>query len=172
VRPPCQAGDLVNGGGISGGCGCGGELFGEHSFSVRDQVPPKGAHDFRQSSATAQNGHLQRFRFSGSIRTATSLDIPRLCRTPARLTKAGFVFSGFRSPNRRESPAEGFSLFAIRVNVPALCLASLRALRALRALRRLRDFGEQSRRRSYFGRNVKTDENPRPLHPSEPNSHP
>jgi hypothetical protein len=28
------------------------------------------------------------------------------------------VFLGFRSPNRRESPSEGFSLFAIRVNVP------------------------------------------------------
>ncbi len=46
VRPPCQAGNLVNGGGISGGGGRGMELFGEHSFSVRGQAPPKGAHDF------------------------------------------------------------------------------------------------------------------------------
>jgi hypothetical protein len=66
--------------------------------------------------------------------------------------KAGLRVSGVRSPNRRESPAEGFSLFAIRVNVPALCLVSLRALRALRLLR---DFGEQSRPRSYFGRTLK-----------------
>jgi hypothetical protein len=58
------------------------------------------------------------------------------------------VFLGFSSPNRRESPAEGFSLFAIRVNVPDCALASLRALRALRLLR---DFGEQSRPRNYLG---------------------
>jgi len=54
VRPPCQASDLVNGVGASGGGGGRMELFGEHSFSVRDQVPPKGAHDFRQSSARPQ----------------------------------------------------------------------------------------------------------------------
>ena len=62
------------------------------------------------------------------------------------------MFLGFRSPNRRESPAEGFSLFAIRVNVPDLCLVSWRALRALRLLR---GFGEQSRPRSYFERTLK-----------------
>jgi hypothetical protein len=60
---------------------------------------------------------------------------------------AGSLFLGFRSPNRRESPVEGFSLFAIRVNVRGLCLVSLRALRALRLLR---DIGEQSRRRTIL----------------------
>jgi hypothetical protein len=58
---------------------------------------------------------------------------------------AGFVFLGFRSPNRRESPAEGFSLFVIRVNVPDSCPVSLRALRLLR------DFGERSGPRNYLG---------------------
>jgi hypothetical protein len=37
----------------------------EHSFSVRDQVPPKGAHDFRQSSAAAKNGYCIGSRFRG-----------------------------------------------------------------------------------------------------------
>jgi hypothetical protein len=62
------------------------------------------------------------------------------------------VFLGFSSPNRRESPPPDVGLFAIRVNVPALCLVSLRTLRALRLLR---DFGEQFRPRSYFGRTLK-----------------
>jgi hypothetical protein len=43
-------------------------------------------------------------------------------------------------------------LFAIRVNVPALCLVSLRTLRALRLLH---DFGDASRPRIYFGRTLK-----------------
>ena len=104
---PGQAGDLVNGGGVSGGRRSGLELFGEHSFSVRDQVPPKGAHDFRQSSAAAKNGSCNGFRFSGSIGTATSLDIPRLCRDTGPPSLAGFVFLGFRSPNRREFAPTG-----------------------------------------------------------------
>jgi len=46
VRPPRQAGELVDGMGVSCGCGGGGrELFGEHSFSVAGFDPPtKGAH--------------------------------------------------------------------------------------------------------------------------------
>src|SRR5271165_2709801 len=57
---PRQAGDLVNGGGTSGGCCSGCELIGEHSFSVRDQVPPKGAHDFRQSSMNSLPSRVRR----------------------------------------------------------------------------------------------------------------
>jgi hypothetical protein len=62
---------------------------------------------------------LQRSSFSGSIRTATSLDIPRLCRDTGPPSLAGSLFLGFCSPNRRESPDEGFGLFAIRVNAAA-----------------------------------------------------
>jgi len=40
---PRQAGDLVHGVGVSGGCSSGCELVGEHSFSVRDQGPAEGA---------------------------------------------------------------------------------------------------------------------------------
>ena len=72
------------------------ELVGEHSFSVRDQVPPKGAHDFGQSSACGQKWLLHRFRFSGSIRIAEISDIPRLCRDTGPPSLAGFVFLGLR----------------------------------------------------------------------------
>ena len=64
VGAPELAGEIVE-------YGCAGavdgfeELVGEHSFSVRDQVPPKGAHDFRQSSATAKNGSCVGSRFRG-----------------------------------------------------------------------------------------------------------
>jgi hypothetical protein len=67
VRPPGQAGDLVNGVGVPRsrrGC-C--ELIGEHSFSVRGQAPPKGAHDFRQSSAAAKKA-LATIQFFGEYR--------------------------------------------------------------------------------------------------------
>jgi hypothetical protein len=47
VRSPCQAGELVNGGCISGSSGSGVELFGKYGFSVRDQVPPKGRARFQ-----------------------------------------------------------------------------------------------------------------------------
>ena len=104
-----QAGDLVNGGSVSGGCRGGRELFGEHSFSVRDQVPPKGAHDFRQSSATAQNGACVEVDFLGRS-GCSDLDIPRPCRDTGPPSLAGFVFLGFRSPNRRDSPDARFPL--------------------------------------------------------------
>jgi hypothetical protein len=54
--------------------------------------------------------------------------------------------NGNKPIEREEVACWPTNRFAIRVNVPALCLTSLRALRLLR------DFGEQSCRRSYFGR--------------------
>ena len=90
---PSQTGDFVHGSGISGGRGGGMELFGEHSFSVRDQVPPKGAHDFRQGSATAQKG-LARIKFSGRI-GLPDLDISPALPGHRPAFKAGFVFLGF-----------------------------------------------------------------------------
>jgi hypothetical protein len=80
VRPPRQAGDLVNGSGISGGsCGrC--ELVGEHRFSVRDRGPAEGARTLSSKAPLRPKMGLRRIAISGSIRTATSLDTPRLCR--------------------------------------------------------------------------------------------
>jgi hypothetical protein len=74
------------------------ELVGEHSFSVRDQVPPKGARDFRQSSAVAENGSCNDSVFRRGSRCSDT-DLPGFAGTPARLSKAGFVFLGFVSPN-------------------------------------------------------------------------
>jgi hypothetical protein len=104
-----QAGDLVNGGSVSGGCSGGRELFGEHSFSVRDQVPPKGAHDFRRSSAIAQNGACVGLNFRRGSGLPSSLIFPGSPghRPPLR---AVFVFLGVCSPNRRESPDVRFRL--------------------------------------------------------------
>jgi hypothetical protein len=56
MSAPGQASDFVQGSAVASAGGGREQLFGEHSFSVRDQVPPKGAHDFRQSSAAAKNG--------------------------------------------------------------------------------------------------------------------
>jgi hypothetical protein len=60
VRPPGQAGDLVNGGGISGAAGGSVELIGEHGFSVRDQVPPEGRARFQAKLRRSQKWLLQR----------------------------------------------------------------------------------------------------------------
>jgi hypothetical protein len=49
VGAPELAGEFVQDGGRAGAVGGFEELISEHGFSVRDQVPPKGAHDFRQS---------------------------------------------------------------------------------------------------------------------------
>jgi hypothetical protein len=65
VRPPCQAGDLVNDSSISGGYGGGRELIGEHAFSfgiksrrrartISDKAPP-----------LRQNASCIRFGFRG-----------------------------------------------------------------------------------------------------------
>ena len=71
------------------------ELFGEHSFSVRDQGPAEGRARFQASSASAPNWGLRRFRFSGSIVIVQIYDIPRPCRDTGPPYKAGFVFLGF-----------------------------------------------------------------------------
>jgi hypothetical protein len=96
MSAPRQACDLVNGGSVprsGGGCS---ELFGEHSFSVRDQVPPKGARDFRQSSAAAKNGSCIGSRFRGYEGCHTT-SFPRLAGTPARLHWRVLCFLGFDS---------------------------------------------------------------------------
>jgi hypothetical protein len=124
MSAPKQTGGFVQGSAVASASGGREELFGEHGFSVRDQVPPKGRARFQAKLRRSQKWLLQRFRFSGSIAIVQIVDIPRPCRDTGPPHKAGFVFLGFRSPNRRESPAEGFSLFAIRVNVPDLCLVS------------------------------------------------
>jgi hypothetical protein len=47
VSAPQLASGFVQGGAVAGASGGREEMFGEHNFSVRDQVPPKSAHDFR-----------------------------------------------------------------------------------------------------------------------------
>src|SRR5260370_21506593 len=95
VRPPREASDLVNGGGVSGDCRSSRELICEHSFSVRDQVPPKGAHDFRQSFAAAKNGSCNDSVFRGVSQLLHLSIFPGFAGTPARLTKPVSCFWGF-----------------------------------------------------------------------------
>jgi hypothetical protein len=73
----------------------------------------RGARAISTKLRRSQKYLLQRFNFSGSIRTATSLIFPGSAGTPALLTKAGFVYLGLRSsvhqpgairPVRLESP--------------------------------------------------------------------
>jgi hypothetical protein len=118
MRPPCEACDLVNGGGISGSRSSSYELFSEHDFSVRDQVPPKGAHDFRQSFASPPIGGLHQMQFSGSIVIVQIYDIPRPCRDTGPPHKAGFVFFlGFpQSPSGAIRAVRNVGLFANLVN--------------------------------------------------------
>ena len=85
VRPPRQAGDLINGVGVPCSCCGGGELISEHGFSVRGQAPPKGAHDFRQSSAAAKNGSCNDSVFRGVSGLPRHLIFPGSAGTPARL---------------------------------------------------------------------------------------
>jgi hypothetical protein len=70
-------------------------VFGEHSFSVRDQVPPKGAHGFQAKLRRSQKWLLQRFSFSGNIRSAKTTDLPRFAGTPGPPSRRVFVFLGF-----------------------------------------------------------------------------
>jgi hypothetical protein len=136
-------------------------LIGEHRSPFRDP-PLKCVRGSTKKSALPLREGLAPIQIFGEYQCRQTTDLSPACRDTGPALARGFVFLGFRSPNRRESPAEGFSLFAIRVNVPDSCLVSLRALRALRLLR---DFGDASRPRSYFGRTYKTDDNTKPLHP-------
>ena len=97
VRPPRQAGDLVNGGGISGGCRGGVELCGERMaspFGIKSRQ--RGAHDQAKLCPSPKMG-LCWIRFSGSIGLLISSIAPRrLCRDTGPPSLAGFVFLGLR----------------------------------------------------------------------------
>ena len=93
VRSPSQASDLVNGGGISGGCGGGMELFGEHSFSVRDQGPAEGRARFQAKLRRSPKMALASIQIFGEYRDCQITIFPGLAGTPARL-KGGFRVSG------------------------------------------------------------------------------
>ena len=121
------------------------ELIGEHRSPFRD--PPLVRARFDKKSTLPLREGLAPIQIFGEYQCRRQLIFPGLPGHRPAL-QAGLRVSGVRSPNRRKSPAEGFSLFAIRVNVPDLCLVSC-APCAHCAL--LRDFGEQSRPRSYFG---------------------
>jgi hypothetical protein len=115
VRSPRQASDRINGGGISGGCRSGMELFGEHRFSVRDQVPPKGARDFRQSSAAAKNGSCNDSVFRGVSGLRDHLIFPGLAGHRPALIGGFVVFWGSFSVRARFARRKGFGSFVIRV---------------------------------------------------------
>src|SRR5271169_5747700 len=67
------------------------------------KVPPKGAHDFRQSSAAAKNGSCNDSNFRGLSRLSRSRSSPALPgHRPAFI--GGFRVSGLlTSPNQRDS---------------------------------------------------------------------
>jgi len=85
MRPPCQAGDRVNGVGVSGGSCCGLELIGEHGFSFGIKSRREGARTISAKLRRSQKWLLQRFRFSGIIGVAQTSIFPGLAGTPARL---------------------------------------------------------------------------------------
>jgi hypothetical protein len=105
---------FIQGGAVAGAGGGFKELIGEHSFSVRESKSRRAR--FQAKLRRRQKWLLQRFRFSGSIAVAQTIDLPRLCRTRPALM-AGFVFLGLRysfvfgvqlasrigAPNRAES---------------------------------------------------------------------
>src|SRR5271166_303281 len=88
-------------------------IDGKHDSSSGCRQPAEGQRRFGQSCAVAKKG-LQRFRFSGSIRTAKYLNSP-LVGTPTPPLPAGFVFLGLRfsvqliESTRRIAPRKGES---------------------------------------------------------------
>jgi hypothetical protein len=109
VCPPRKARDLVNTGGISGACGCGCELLGEQSFSVRDQVPPKGAHDFRQAFEGPKMG-LASISIFGEDRDCQVSDISPALPGHRPASQGGFRVSGVFILRIRDSPDVRFRL--------------------------------------------------------------
>ena len=74
-----------------------------HSFSVRDQVPPKGAHDFRQSIAIAPQGACVEQRFGGLSGSPDLQIFPGLPGHRAALMGRSSCFWGSVLPLARES---------------------------------------------------------------------
>ena len=91
------------------------------SFQAKHQLVPKMG--------------LAPFQIFGEYQCRQTTDRSPVCRDTGPPSRRVFVFQGFRSLNRRESPAEGVGLFAIRVNVPGFVPYFMRAWRALRLLR-------------------------------------
>jgi hypothetical protein len=118
VSAPGQAGELVEGGGRAAPGDGFEKLVGEHSFSVRDQVPPNGAHDFRAKLRRSQNGSCNESVFRGVSRSPDLRYSPALPDTgPPH--KAGFVFLGSFSPTQTQitsAPARKRLFSASRVN--------------------------------------------------------
>jgi hypothetical protein len=96
MSTPRQAGHLVNGGSVPrSGSGCS-ELIGEHSFSVRDQVPPKGAHDFDKAPLQPKMA-LASDRIFGDMRVADAFTSPALPGHRAALLGRSSCFWGSNS---------------------------------------------------------------------------
>jgi hypothetical protein len=92
-------------------------VVGAHSFSVRDQGPAEGARTIFGKASPPPKMALATVQFFGEYRVCQDIDIPRLCRDTGPPLLAGFVFSGFVSPNQaRFAPSARVSPFAIRVN--------------------------------------------------------
>jgi hypothetical protein len=68
MSAPGQAGDFVQGGAIASASGGREELFGEHSFSVRDQDPAEGRARFQAKLRRGRKIGLRRIEFSGKIK--------------------------------------------------------------------------------------------------------